>query len=228
MNVADIAARYPRLYHMAEADTWNSIRELGLLSTSGVLDRLGLTGAERERYELRHRPAKMTVPGGKLGSFVLRDQKPMQPGRLARALGTATSPEAWYRLLNAKVYFWVSEERLHGLLCARDYRELEHDVLVVDTASLLAVHAERVWLCHMNSGSTFRYPTPRGPDIFRRISHYPARRNGAPMKEVVELVLDYHVPDIADYVIDVRKMRGRQVLRHLALKQGVREADASQ
>jgi len=218
VRLEELAGRYPRLYHMAEADTWPSIRDNGLLSTSAVLDHLEVYGTQREQYEARHRPTKTTISGAGLGPIILRDQKPMKPDRLSRALGAATTPEQWYRLLNEKVYFWVAEERLHNLLCAREYSDLEHDVLIIDTASLLMAHAERVWLCHMNSGTTFPYPTKRGPDAFKRIADYPTRKSGAPVKAVVEFVVDYSVPDIADHVVEVRRMKSREVLRQLDLR----------
>jgi hypothetical protein len=40
----DLIGRSPRLYHMAEADTWDSIREHGLLSTSALLDLFEIKG----------------------------------------------------------------------------------------------------------------------------------------------------------------------------------------
>lgn len=45
MDVKTLVARYPRLYHMAERDTWPSIRDRGLLSTSAVLDKFSVIAA---------------------------------------------------------------------------------------------------------------------------------------------------------------------------------------
>ena len=39
--------QYPYLFHMAEEDTWESIKRYGLLSTSAILDLLKITGKER-------------------------------------------------------------------------------------------------------------------------------------------------------------------------------------
>jgi hypothetical protein len=38
----------------------------------------------------------------------------------------------------SRVFFWVKEERLRRLLTAAEYVDFEHDVLTVDTASLLS------------------------------------------------------------------------------------------
>lgn len=208
MLPAQLIDRYPRIYHVAGAGTWPSIQQRGLLSTSAALDALGIAGARREAIEGGHRPAMLSLNPGAPDDIVLRDQGPMPPSRLARALPPDVSAEHWYRLINAKVFFWVSPERLGRLL--RSYGDQPHEVLRVDTASLLDVHATKVSLCHMNSGNTLPFPLPRDPSIFRRIADYPVKRTGAPVKEVVELVVDYAVPDIAHHVLDVARMQGDQ------------------
>lgn len=216
MNPKQLASRYPRLYHMAEADTWQVIKVNGLLSTSAALDFHAVGAPLRETLESCHRPGKVKLGSGP-AAITLRDQIPMPPSRLVQALQDGISPTEWYRLLNAKVFMWAQEHRLLGLLNARHYRNLEHDVLTIDTASLLSVHAPRIWLCHMNSGNTFPIPHRRGATTFRRISDYPCDANGKPVKEVVEVVVDHSVPDIAQHVVEVRRMKGPIVLGNLAL-----------
>lgn len=211
MQVEWLVARYPRLYHMAERHAWPSIRDRGLLSAAAVLDVFGIGGAERFGLESSHRPGKVPIGQG-AGQIVLRDQKPMEPVRLAKALLNGVTIQQWYETINTKVFFWVQEERLHRLLNARPYRNLEHDVLVVDTASFVAAHEHEIWLCHMNSGNTFPVPHKRDLGAFQRIAQYPARQNGQPLKEVVELVVDYRVLDIADHVVEVRRMKSKEVL----------------
>ncbi|MBS2130047.1 DUF7002 family protein [Burkholderia thailandensis] len=200
---------------MAERDTWESIRTRGLLSTSAVLDHFGLTGADRVQYESQQRPIKMEVILNHPASIVLRDQKPMPRSRLITALQDGITPEDWYRIINAKVFFWATRTRLLSLLNARDYRLLEHDVLTIDAAPFIRAYADQIWLCHMNSGNTWPWPHPRGANTFRRISDYPTGRSGRPLKEVAELVVDHSVPDIAQYVIEVNRMRGAEVLRRI-------------
>lgn len=217
MEVGDLAARYPVLYHMAEKDTWPSIREHGLLSTTAILDRFNVNGVQRIALEDRHRPEKITVgPRGSL--FVLRDQKPMAPDRLASAFTDGTTPSQWYHFLNSKVFMWAQEHRLLGLLNARAYRALEHDVLTINTRTLLAQHADRIWLCRMNSGNTYPVPHPRAMTDFKRIADYPTRNDGVtPAPEVVEVVADYNIPDILQHVVQVRRMHGATVIRDLPL-----------
>lgn len=211
MQVDDLVARYPRLYHMAERDAWPSIRDRGLFSTIAALDLFHVKGAQRTALNSAHRPGKVTVGTGS-GQIVLRDQKPMETTRLATALLNGVTPRDWYETINSKVFFWVEERRLHGLLNARPYRMLEHDVLVINTASFVAAHENQISLCHMNSGNTFPVPHKRDLTAFKRIANYPTKSSGAPAKEVVELVVDYQVLDIAKHIIEVRRMRATEVL----------------
>jgi hypothetical protein len=217
MLLEELIRRYPTLYHMAEADSWPSIRRHGLLSATEVVRRAGLIGAQHEILRSQHRPEKVAVHVAGIGTVVLRDQKPMSERRLRTALVDGTTPQQWYKLINSHVFFWVKEERLHGLLTAVEYVDCEHDVLAVDTASLLSVHAKRVRLCHMNSGNTLPFPQPRGRHIFKTIADYPATSTGRPLKEVVELTVQDHVEDIVRHVVQVRRMKGRSVIEHLPL-----------
>src|ERR1700739_1038563 len=222
MNVEKLIELYPQIYHMAERGTWNSIRQHGLMSTTAVLDHFELGDRERIRFESAHRGQKMGVREGHASNIVLRDQKPMPENRLLRALQNGVTPRQWYELINSKVFFWAEEERLHTLLAARDYRKLEHDVLTLNSAEFIPAYAEKIWLCHMNSGNTWPFPHLRDSSVFRRISDYPARRSGKPVKKVVELVVDYSVPDIANYVVEVRRMKGSDVLETI-FERGARE-----
>lgn len=214
MDQTKLIQSYPYLYHMAEKNTWPSIRQNGLWSTTAVLDELGIPDAERSIYESTHRPAKVVLSGnGKM--VTLRDQKPMPRQRLLAALPARLAPEDWYRLINRKVFLWASSERLSRLLCAKDYRNLEHDVLTIDSKSFIEAYAEAIELCHMNSGNTFPYPHVRDERIFRSISDYPSKKNGSPLEPVAELVVDYCVPDISKFVVKVERIRGEEVLRQI-------------
>jgi hypothetical protein len=212
MRVDDIAARYPLLYHMAECDSWPGITRHGLLSTTAALDLFEVNDQRRNTLERIRRPEKELLDHPVHGRLVLRDQKPLNEKRLASCLQGGLTPADWYALLNGKTFFWARRDRLLTLLQAEAYRDDEHDVLTVDAASLLAAHHQRVSLCHMNSGNTGRFAWPRGSNTFLPIAAYPARKSGRPIKEVVELVVDYAVHDIVDHVVRVEKMRSDVVL----------------
>jgi len=64
---------------------------------------------------------------------VLRGQKPLTDGRLGRALLDSIGPRQWYGRLNSMVFFWPTKKRLKTMLSAPAYKNVEHDVLLVDT-----------------------------------------------------------------------------------------------
>ena len=214
MDIERLIANHPRLYHMAERGSWESIRTHGLLSTSALLDQYGVSGELRHLLEAQHRPELTHLSAEEQPGIVIRDQKPMDDTGLERALsGTGMAPSDWYRCLNRKVFFWASEQRLHRLLNARAYRHREHDVLTIDTRSFLAAHADRVLLCPINSGCTKPVAVPRGPDTFLPIEQYPwdywrHERGRARHDAVVEVCVEGGVPDVADHVLSVYRMRG--------------------
>jgi hypothetical protein len=212
MDIERLIVLHPCLFHMAEAGAWDSIRHRGLLSTSAILDLSGIAGADRSRIESGQRMEKEVIAIGSAASIVLRDQKPMPRSQLLVALQDGITPEEWYRTINSKVFFWMSQARLECLLNARSYRRLEHDVLVIDSARFIHTYADQIRLSPMNSGNTFPVATKRGIDTFSRIQNYPATKSGSPRKKVVELVVENSVPDIADYVFEVRRMKGAEVL----------------
>lgn len=204
MNIEHFISKYPRLYHMAEAGSWASIEQNGLLSTSALLDLFEVTGRERFAIESQWRPQSITIAHHLHGKAVIRDQKPMPPDSLERVL-VDTTPQQWYEFLNGKSFFWVTKERLKRLLGARYYRAKLHDVITVDTALLLKRHLGRVTLSPFNSGvSAFGPEYPRSPSTFKTIQRYPDAQIG----RVVELVVDRHVRDIAELAISVDIWKG--------------------
>src|ERR1043166_6859582 len=68
VSVEELSKRYPVLYHMAEFDTWASIRKYGLLSTTALLDLFEIDGKERSTIEKKHRPASVEIANQGLGN----------------------------------------------------------------------------------------------------------------------------------------------------------------
>lgn len=212
---------YPYLYHMAEKDSWPNIRENGLLSTSSLLDLYEITGEERELIEARRRSESVTIYHPGFPDAVVRDQKPMTDGALARALShTSLTPSDWYRILNNKTFFWTSKNRLHRLLNARPYANLEHDVLTIDTKILLEKHEQDIRLCPINSGNTKPFPWPRDESYFSTIEDYDWNywrkgKNRPKWDAVVEVCVEGGIRDIEGLIVSVDRMRGEQVLRNI-------------
>jgi uncharacterized protein DUF7002 len=201
----------PTLYHMAEQQSWPAIQRHGLLSTTALLDQHGVSGANRQSIESERRPTSVPLESPGIGRAVIRDQFPMDDKGLSRCLQDGLQPQDWYLLLNGKVFFWLTHARLLRLLNAGNYRNEEHDVLELSTRPLVTAYKDKIWLCPINSGTTKPFPHPRGKNTFSRISDYPysAWRAKRPRGEiVVELAVDYAVPDIATFVKRVVRMKG--------------------
>lgn len=208
----------PSLFHMAERGSWPSIQRHGLLSTSALLDALQVVGAQRCRIERQRRPESVSLSHPRFGHVVIRDQKPMDDAGLRRCLQDGVTAEEWYQLLNGRVFFWLTEDRLYRLLTAGAYRDLEHDVLEIDSRALVKACQERITLCSMNSGCTKPMPHPRGRGTFRSIEEYPYdqwRRKRRRGERVVELAVAGAVPDVSRYVRRVTMMKGKDRLRVL-------------
>lgn len=202
-ELEELIADCPTLYHMAERGSWASIKERGLLSTSALLDLYAVQEPQRSGIEKQHRPCGVELQADGLPRAVVRDQIPMSDAGLKRCLPEHLTPAGWYELLNAKAFFWLTEDRLHKLTAAKAYRDREHDVLEVDTRSLIEAHRNAIWLCPMNSGCTKPMPHPRDETTFARIPDYPYqywRGKRSRGERAVELAVDYSVPDIRDHV----------------------------
>jgi hypothetical protein len=217
-ELAELVTDCPTLYHMAERGSWSSIRNSGLLSTTALLDRFAISGTARVAIERRRRATSVVLHKVGVGRAVVRDQFPMDDKGLTRCLQDGLSPEDWYRILNAKVFFWLTRERLLRLLNAGTYRDQKHDVLQLDTKALIQAHEDKIWFCPMNSGCTKPFPHPRGKNTFLRISDYPyAEWKGKKKRgeRVVELAVDYSVPDVSKFVTRVVQMKSFTELRVL-------------
>ena len=203
MDFKHLANLHPVLYHMADARNWDNIKRHGLLSTSALLDRCGVSGDVRATLLASHRPA--TVPlESERGTVFVRDQHPLDPSALAGCLDDM-SPEAWYLTLNGRVFFWPTRDRLERMLGA--YRREEQAVFEVDTRALLERYAEEVELSHINSGyASTRYPPARrGPHTFVPLRDYVySARN-----KIAEVTVLGSVPGIFDVTLRVTLKRGQ-------------------
>ena len=80
------------LYHLAEADNLDSILKRGLMSTKRLVGMVNLPERERKTLLRKHRPECVRLAQGVL----IRDQRPMPPTALSRALDEDLQPSDWY------------------------------------------------------------------------------------------------------------------------------------
>jgi hypothetical protein len=209
LKESELISLYPRLWHMAEEGSFDSIVKYGLLSTSALLDLYGMEGEERRALERMRRPESVPLEGKGLPTAIVRDNKPMTASALEKCLTHGLKPEEWFAILNERSFFWLSKKRLNKLLNARAYRDRPQTVLTVDTKSLVEAHRKNVELSPLNSGATIYRPQPRGRDSFKPVADYPfEQRRKEKGREfwVVELVVLGGVPDIKDHLIAAHRV----------------------
>ncbi|BCJ61742.1 hypothetical protein Jiend_51640 [Micromonospora endophytica] len=150
MDVEELIARHPRVFHTMSATAWPSVQRHGLLSTQQLIDLFNLDAAERDRLlnAPRKRSTVLRAPG--LPPAVIRDQKPMK--FIAEKIDPDSSLAAYLAAINSRVFFWASAQRLDRLRQAKEYRTEGQVVLHVDTRALVERHGPRIELCRLNSG----------------------------------------------------------------------------
>ncbi|VTU12862.1 hypothetical protein SRS16CHR_00101 [Variovorax sp. SRS16] len=192
------------VYHLLDAENLASVRKLGLLSTRRLVEASGDANPQTLR---RHR-----AKGERLASGAkIRDQRPMPPLALARALGSGLVPEDWYALLNAKVFFWLDVERLNRQRAACG--SSPQVALVMDARRMLDDYKASAFVSPINTGNAMRAPARRNLTTFvpyerwrvdawqhEVIEGQPARpRTHRP----VELTIDEAIPNAMSYVLEV-------------------------
>lgn len=207
MDIAELAGRYPHIYHMAHADAWEGIATHGLLSTSSLLDLFEIRGEARAGIESARRADSIVITHPRHGRAVIRDNKPISDAKLARSL-VGIDPPDFYRLLNQRVFFWLTEQRLETLLGARAYRNDAQLVITVETERLLDRYSHAVTLSAINSGSTAYRAMPRGEATFVPVEEYEyegRRRVRGAAGAIAELAVKGGVPDLLELALTAER-----------------------
>jgi hypothetical protein len=216
MTPNELVANYPVLHHMAEYESWRRIQRLGLRTTTQLVDACNPDQATRAAILNQRRPQSYDLTHPDVGTITVRDQKPLGLHNLKL---TDVTLEEFLELLNNRVFMWTSPERLARLLGARLYRNSVHDVLVLDTASIVESYAENIRLTGMNTGATiFPSAPPRGVESFMTIADFPfaQRRRGRKLEDTVaELCVLDGVDDVENHVIRVERRKGADVVERV-------------
>jgi hypothetical protein len=123
------------VFHASAYGAWPDIAELGLRTSAELLGDI----ADPRLAEVRKRNIEVKQESGH--QFVIRDQRPMVRAAIEAHLDGVGLDE-WLDLLNQRVFFFARQKGLSTLLAR--YQESEgQDVLVFDTARLLAAAAGR-------------------------------------------------------------------------------------
>lgn len=213
MTPEQLIEHYPMLHHMAEHGSWPTIRRFGLRTTAQLVDACVPDSATSAAILSQRRPHSVKLTHPAAGTITVRDQKPLGLHNLKL---TDVTVEGFLELLNSRVFMWTTHQRLARLLGARPYRDSVHDVLVLDTASVVENFADKIRLTSMNTGATiFPSAPPRGSDSFMTIADFPfeQRRRGRKLENtVVELCVIDGVDDIDQHVLRVERREGATVI----------------
>ena len=194
--------RPSHFYHWAEPSNLASIRRHGLLSTERLVALSKLPTRQREQILSQHRPNQLVLPGG----IIIRDQAPMPPDSLAKALTEGVSPADWYRFLNRFVFLWADRERAERHRRAFDGRP--QALLVFDAVLLLAERHDQVLLSPINSGNARRRPAQRSLRLFVPYQEWMeqgwpviAGKRRSPSVPPAEIVLEGQLP-LEPYLVE--------------------------
>jgi hypothetical protein len=190
---------------MAHVDALPRIRAHGLLSTTALLDLFEVPAEKRLAMETQMRKKSVVIEHPSLGRAVIRDQIPIGSDKqLTKSLEGTASAADWHRLLNSKVFFWVTRERLDRLRNAGAYRTSPQLILVLDTKRVVEAAEDRIWLSSMNSGAVGRFAHPRSPDTFQKLKNYDfdywCKKRGGIENAVIECAIDRELQSVEQVV----------------------------
>jgi hypothetical protein len=191
-----------RLYHLAEADNFPSIREHGLLSTEKLLELVGMPNNERATWLRQHRPNSIRLSNG----ILIRDQRPMPPNALAGALVDGLEPADWYALLNRHVFLWPSRDRMERQRNACGDRP--QVLLTFDGIALLERYGADALLSPINSGNARRKPALRGRNTLMPFGDWlqAGWPTGQRARPPAEILFRCSIPVHPPYLIEITEL----------------------
>ena len=167
-GAARLATRYPRVWHVMEAEgagEW--LAETGLLPAAS----LRRCGANRANFE--------AIDLGNGRTAILRPQQMPDHRLIATLTGRFMGqPTLWRQHVDRHVFFWAEARRRGAFIAAcirlRSPPGRPPLTLTIDTAALLEHHGEIAYFATINTGSTVRggARTRRNEDTLRPVADY--------------------------------------------------------
>lgn len=169
------------------------------MSTERLLDLADIPTSERATRLRQHRPDYVRLSE----SVLVRDQRPMPPAALARALDDGLDPGDWYALLNGHVFFWPDRDRMNRQRQACGDRP--QVMLTFDGEALLASYGAEAFLSPINSGNARRKPARRGHNTL--VPYHIWLKEGWPTgqrtRPPAEVLFRCQIPARMPYLIDI-------------------------
>ena len=155
------AARFPRLWRLAEQGSHESVRRHGLLTAAQAAKRAG--------HDLRpeRRPGFVDLVLPCCGVQVaISDNLPLSAKRLEGALEDGLSVADWMAMLNDRAFFWTDRASGEAHLAARTRLGRRSEWQEYETEGLLGSCWDRAEIAPFNTGSTVRVAVRRGRSTF--------------------------------------------------------------
>lgn len=188
MDITKSVMRGRKLYHLTHQDNIDHILETGVIySTTHLVDNSDTVG---EDFLEKRRVGLQTVNFDGV-EIVIRDQDPLNPNLMPKALDGSCSKEDFIRLVNNRVFFWPNKSRLRNHY--NRYIKEEPKIFVFDLADIYNLNSKRIELSKFNSGALRCHPhydgapSPRGLNTFQS----PEDFDGNYSKVVEFTILEY-------------------------------------
>jgi len=146
-------------YHLAHRSNLDSIRKLGLISTTELLKELDIPSERQEEIIAQQRPKSIILQE----NLIIRDQSPMPPTALAKTLPPGVMPSDWYRLMNSFVFLWPDLERVERHRAAHS-KDAELVLLIFDAEKLITDLSDHLYVSPINSGFALRKAAKRSKE----------------------------------------------------------------
>lgn len=191
MNLDDLVARFPNVWHATFPGGWDGIQRSGLRPAA---DLLKAAKRAKEASALREEVVELKLPDGEA---TLRHQAPNRKDPAPYLDGI--SVEEWYQLLNGRSYLFVNREDVDKLVNTCLELGIGQEVATFQTRRLLSPVAEHVQVNTVNASTFPRAGGPvRGPKTFLSLPDYA----GLPTK-IKEVTVTVPIPIEDSAVISV-------------------------
>jgi hypothetical protein len=211
MTPEDLAVRHPSLFHLAEEAGLSTIQRYGLLPSQDLVALFEVEDRVAQRLLAARRPERVELRHPVHGTAVLNDNRPISDKMLVNCLDDDLRPSDWMRMLNARVFFWPTRNKLAGLANALLNQGRRKVVLEIDTLSLARAHADRIDLSPFNTGSATRKPARRGLSTYTPLgalgyADWQKKRGGR--DTIAEVTVRGPIPDLATHLRSVTPVGG--------------------
>jgi hypothetical protein len=176
MQIEQFIKLRPFLYHLTDRRNLDNIFQTKMIySTIDLVKKSNLSEVEQKVLLMNKRKSHSAIPLGDRIIYI-RDQNPILENNLKKTLTKGWKVSDFYMLLNSRVFFWPTIDRLN-----RHYKRYlnEHPIILrVKTSEIIELNINPEF-SRLNTGATRSNakwnggPPARGENTFYRMDKYP-------------------------------------------------------